>query len=661
MEQEQIEDFVSRIECVMPEPGETGYLVSSKFVNRLRALKKNEKLPKIANNDLKEHGRLKATIKIDVDFFVVDSSLWNELLFNFGGGPEIPCKILSDGKPEIFQLQFNVKYQDRSQDLTCSREMPIDEFFSLISLKFGLEGQDWALYPVNCPGEIPRNEGVVGSAGLIGQKRLEVRLRSSDDPKPADVEPVLVSRKKASVKHDQLVEKKAPAPQGGSRTPPGLRNLGNSCYMNAALQALHCFEFFMDHLSTVLSEAENSKLTPVFGRLFQDMSGNAKVVNPQSFKTAIGNILPFLKGKTQEDACEFTTLLLDILKEESAKKSLFRSLFFGSQETETTCRHCEQKSIRTEEFSSLAIAVAQARRAIVAPFDLSVPMQRVCGIPSIPSILIGKTHEGKNTITTSMRPEFVEVYVLETPPLEPGTGYALTRLVDTNGTARTVPFLMSVPLNVSINPEELQTLVINRIKPLVHGKITNCELLAPPKMFTYDEEKCCCREPITVKLTQKVVPTRLVPTTGPIPVEELVDKYFSDIVLDVDNQWKCEGCGKESCALHRMTLIQCPKNLIIQLKRFRMQRGRFYRDDSEVIIPPTLDMSRYFKPGHGKKATYELKAVVNHSGTLGGGHYTAHGTRGGEWWYFNDATVTHRQFPSAANSTAYVLYYERLE
>lgn len=36
---------------------------------------------------------------------------------------------------------------------------------------------------------------------------------------------------------------------------------------------------------------------------------------------------------------------------------------------------------------------------------------------------------------------------------------------------------------------------------------------------------------------------------------------------------------------------------------------------------------------------YELYAVSNHYGGLGGGHYTAYGKNNGRWFEFNDSSV----------------------
>lgn len=65
---------------------------------------------------------------------------------------------------------------------------------------------------------------------------------------------------------------------------------------------------------------------------------------------------------------------------------------------------------------------------------------------------------------------------------------------------------------------------------------------------------------------------------------------------------------------------------------------------------------------HG--AQYRLYAVVNHSGNLGGGHYTAYGRVGDgpdrQWYHFNDSTVTRANESEVVSKAAYIFFYERV-
>ena len=70
------------------------------------------------------------------------------------------------------------------------------------------------------------------------------------------------------------------------------------------------------------------------------------------------------------------------------------------------------------------------------------------------------------------------------------------------------------------------------------------------------------------------------------------------------------------------------------------------------VAPPPLEL-----PQDG--VIYNLCAVVNHVGTLGGGHYTCHAKHGQEWFTFNDSRVYRVKEEDVISPSAYVLVYQR--
>ena len=58
---------------------------------------------------------------------------------------------------------------------------------------------------------------------------------------------------------------------------------------------------------------------------------------------------------------------------------------------------------------------------------------------------------------------------------------------------------------------------------------------------------------------------------------------------------------------------------------------------------------------------YELYAVTNHMGGLGGGHYVACAKHGDTWYKFDDSHVTEVPPTAVVTRAAYVLYYRRIE
>lgn len=92
-----------------------------------------------------------------------------------------------------------------------------------------------------------------------------------------------------------------------------------------------------------------------------------------------------------------------------------------------------------------------------------------------------------------------------------------------------------------------------------------------------------------------------------------------------------------------MQLWRLPKVLIVQLKRF--QYTRYYRDKIETLVdfPLTgLDVTQFIASVDKGQHVYDLFAISNHMGGLGGGHYTAYAknVHDGRWYEFDDSRVT---------------------
>lgn len=148
-------------------------------------------------------------------------------------------------------------------------------------------------------------------------------------------------------------------------------------------------------------------------------------------------------------------------------------------------------------------------------------------------------------------------------------------------------------------------------------------------------------------------------------------KYFStNETLDENNKWFCPNCRDFVCADKKMDIWSAPEVLVIQLKRFIRYNECYMRKlDTTVNYPSEIDISQYLAgPQHNEKMIYRLYAVSEHSGSLNGGHYTAHAKvskkdmseEGGKWYSFNDSYVSKSSKSAAHNSGAYVLFYERV-
>ena len=109
-----------------------------------------------------------------------------------------------------------------------------------------------------------------------------------------------------------------------------------------------------------------------------------------------------------------------------------------------------------------------------------------------------------------------------------------------------------------------------------------------------------------------------------VTLEECFSETAKSEVLSEENAWYCNRCKELRRATKTLEIWTLPDILVIHLKRFSSQSR--LRDKVDVLVDfpvQGLDMSGKVGLPEGKSLAYDLFAVDNHFGGLGGGHYTA--------------------------------------
>ncbi|KAM8769709.1 ubiquitin carboxyl-terminal hydrolase 2a isoform 1-T2 [Acanthopagrus schlegelii] len=190
----------------------------------------------------------------------------------------------------------------------------------------------------------------------------------------------------------------------------GLKNLGNTCFMNSILQCLsntHSLRDYCLHNSHRRDLNNNSRtntaLMEEFAKLIQTMwtLSSSEAVSPSEFKTQIQRYAPRFVGYNQQDAQEFLRFLLDGLHnevnrvtvrprgtvedfdhlpdEEKGKKmwskyleredSKIVDLFVGQLKSSLTCSHCGFCSTVFDPFWDLSLPIAKKGYGEVSLID----------------------------------------------------------------------------------------------------------------------------------------------------------------------------------------------------------------------------------------------------------------------------------------------------
>ncbi|KAK4356847.1 hypothetical protein RND71_022457 [Anisodus tanguticus] len=142
-----------------------------------------------------------------------------------------------------------------------------------------------------------------------------------------------------------------------------------------------------------------------------------------------------------------------------------------------------------------------------------------------------------------------------------------------------------------------------------------------------------------------------------------------------ENETDSKGVKVERDATKRILIDKAPPTLTIHLKRFSQDaRGHLSKLSGHVNFRDTIDITPFVYPRCLQKEVYKyrLVGVVEHSGTMRGGHYVAY-VRGGPkiagkdkdaenyvWYYASDAYVREVPLEEVLRSEAYILFYEEI-
>uniref|UniRef100_A0A7E4VJ70 Ubiquitin carboxyl-terminal hydrolase n=1 Tax=Panagrellus redivivus TaxID=6233 RepID=A0A7E4VJ70_PANRE len=506
--------------------------------------------------------------------------------------------------------------------------------------------------------------------------------------------------------------------EGYPRGLVGLFNQGNSCYMNAAIQALSntppLREYFRAHLPALnsASNLDNDSNPADFltvrkpvSDAFQELIGKIwstrriPCIRPTLFCYKIKDRCPQFKGYTQQDAQEFIRCFLDVLHQElrhpvtpsalpkpeecDGEEASISSSCSSSQDGLNVADSDKFETPDSGLSSDTGESSKPEKKAPISPTSSPVPPK------SERSRNISESAKKKDSHTAQQfRSIITEVF--------DGELISTVKCMTCHHLSNTTETFQDISLSI---PSQEQIALL-RESPSVDLDVSTSSDSGVSEDIADEEDE---EEEVPSKKRKRATSSMAVQQpqfsyaywfyfiakswlidpwlsyfvhfyrfmfAGHISLEDCLYAFFSADHLHGEDMYSCEKCSKLRNGVKQCRLTRLPEVLCIHLKRFRHECAYNSKVGTWVTFPMCdLNLRPYMSKASLEQVDekdlsthYDLVALVSHRGTgVEYGHYIAYcrNDLDGCWYEFDDASVSPVSESDVICKEAYVLFYQK--
>jgi len=474
----------------------------------------------------------------------------------------------------------------------------------------------------------------------------------------------------------------------------GLCNLGNTCYMNAALQCLSNVPALRNQLMLcpdLIPRDVKPNLSFAFRNLMMRMWDQScpNYVEPSAVLTAMKTVFPAFRGFQQHDSQEFLRCFLDQLHKEMSEPIMILEQDnqddMDDAKTETSSDNIESlsevesgASDQCDEYETASDNSERGRRNSSRKRrhkDDHDKLDQDSGLGSYSGCISNATTAENKSSSASIRtpasPTSLSDHEYLDAASDPGSG-------------------SQSPI-ISINPDQLE---IRHHKPRTYRSVVtdvfDGKLVSSVKCLSCDRVSKTTEtfQDLSLPIPSQEALSNISDHAGSlssdnnegwifwmwkwfsswfygpdVTLQDCLSFFFSEDELKGDNMYSCDKCKKLRNGLKYSKVTQLPDTLCIHLKRFRHDFAFSSKISTRVTFPLTgLDLSPWVhKDCVSKQVIYNLTGIICHHGTAGGGHYTSYcyNSYNECWYHFDDSIVTEVDPSVVASAEAYVLFYRK--
>ncbi|XP_040843241.1 ubiquitin carboxyl-terminal hydrolase 33 isoform X1 [Ochotona curzoniae] len=482
----------------------------------------------------------------------------------------------------------------------------------------------------------------------------------------------------------------------------GLKNIGNTCYMNAALQALsNCpplTQFFLDCGGLVRTDKKPA-ICKSYLKLMTELWHKSRPgsVVPTNLFQGIKTVNPTFRGYSQQDAQEFLRCLMDLLHEELKEQVMEveedpqtitpeETMEEDKSQSDVdfqSCESCSSSDKAENENGSKSFSEDNNETTMLIQDDennseLSKDWQKEKMCNKINKMHSeGELDKDRDSVSETVdlnNQETVKVQIqsrTSAPSASPkrkkqhkkyrsvisdifdGTIISSVQCLTCDRVSVTLETFQDLSLPIP-GKEDLAKLHSSS-HPTSLVKAGSCgEAYAPQGWIAFFME-------YVKRFVVSCVPSWF---WGPVvTLQDCLAAFFARDELKGDNMYSCEKCKKLRNGVKFCKVQKFPEILCIHLKRFRHELMFSTKISTHVSFPlEGLDLQPFLaKDSPTQIVTYDLLSVICHHGTASSGHYIAYcrNNLNNLWYEFDDQSVTEVSESTVQNAEAYVLFYRK--
>ncbi|CAD25451.1 UBIQUITIN CARBOXYL-TERMINAL HYDROLASE [Encephalitozoon cuniculi GB-M1] len=494
----------------------------------------------------------------------------------------------------------------------------------------------------------------------------------------------------------------------------GLRNQGNTCFMNSGLQCLmNCWKLSEYFISREYEESLNrhkaihaSLASAYYDLISQVYDGNLHAITPVGIRKSLGSIYEEYKGNDEQDSVEFITKMLDTLhealstqsshpkKKEKEKwwehnRSIITDLFFFCLKSTLTCRGCGSTKVSIEPAVCLSLPIPRSmqhkdnivvfyesgrRQPVKIYADASTSIRGLKKLLDAEYGVLGKVMciwydgnrnmlEPADDVVLQDIPQTLFCYEysedieycwvhLKTKRLFMDKSFKFNILIKASGYDGLLVLLEMKKTLACLVSEEVRCL-LEESSISSYFKLENAGKTPREKQMNF---------PVAVVISRAHEGKRLLSLFhdplgtireigAPKPtLQHCVNRFLEKEDLHPSERLHCEGCNGKMMFSKKMDLEDLPMYLIIQLKRFQ------YVNSSPMKISTLIEypLDKFLLNG----VEYMVIGVCNHDSdaVTSSGHYVSYLRKNG-WYLCNDQKI--ERVDEVDKEHTYVLFLER--